>query len=488
MNRQLLIFVGSLFLASLSYLYSQQPAVRSWDGYGDHYPTSPRANRDVSNFFIFEGPGNENTGNGLALPQDQLSIPAELKTYIARQFKYVLFDQESFCDRTKPWDQQSVRALMTPRYHQEAQGLMSLNPSIIVLPYFCFTIIRPQYPWYGSVPESWFLHQRDKPQDAAHRVQTPEMHSYLMNISNASWRAFYVNWVDSIVHMQTYGAEEYRGIFLDNMTHYPWVTQIIYDSLPASIFNKWHEYLALFLTDLKNKVGTSRPIVCNSLGLDNGEPNTPPLYGGSHGTDVIAQMTGGALMEAFHATAWPWVLDSTLSIMKWMRYNDKILLVGAHYTRGLDDMLSQRFGLEPSSTPGWVDGMPPISTFYRMEMSYLARFLLVTPGSREFGFSYQPGVLLDQFIPYYKLWDEKIGSPIDTSYVDLGSSYKREFSRSIVYVNKSETAQLSITLPSGVELYWFPYDTAGSQNIETVKLSAASITLNKMEGIILFKH
>lgn len=489
-KRQLFILTGLLSLVSLSYLYSQQPKSGSWDIYGDHYPATPRVYHDVSNFFIFEGPGNENTGNGWALPQDQLSIPIELKTYIARQFKYVLFDQESFCERTQAWVQDSVRATMTPRYHQEAQGLMNLNSSIIVFPYFCFTIIRPQYPWYSSVPESWFLHQRGQTPDAAHRVRVPEPRSYLMDISNSSWRAFYINWVDSIVHMQTYGAEEYRGIFLDNMTHYPWVTQITRDSIPIGMFDNWYGYLTSFLTDLENRVGTLKLIVCNSLGIDDGNPDTPPLFGSSNGTDVVAQVLGGALMEGFHGTAWHWVLDSTLSIMKWMRYNDKIFLAGTHYTRDLDSHLSSHFGLDPQHENGWAYSdlaYPPVATFYKMQMSYLARFLLVSPGSHEFGYSFQPGVLLDQFIPYYKPWDEKIGSPIETSYVDLGSYYKREFSHAIVYVNKSDTAQLNITLPSGVELYWFPYDTATTQNIEPVKFSTSTITLNKMEGIVIFK-
>lgn len=56
---------------------------------------------DISNFFILEGPGNLNPGNFQDLSQTDpnLRIPTELKTYIARQFKYVLFDQESFSDR-----------------------------------------------------------------------------------------------------------------------------------------------------------------------------------------------------------------------------------------------------------------------------------------------------------------------------------------------------------------------------------------------------
>lgn len=130
-----------------------------WDIYGDRYPLSQRQYGDISNFFILEGPGNLNPGNFQDLSQTDpnLRIPTELKTYIARQFKYVLFDQESFSDR----DGRNGPAaqLITPLYHQEAESLMNRNPDIVVLPYFCFTLIHPKHPWYASVPESWFLHQ-----------------------------------------------------------------------------------------------------------------------------------------------------------------------------------------------------------------------------------------------------------------------------------------------------------------------------------------
>lgn len=484
--RKNLLFQALLCLF-VSFSYSQYATQGyDWDIYGDRYPTTlEKVYNEIPQFFIFEGPGNTNPGNGLDLAQTDpnLSIPSELKTYLAQQFKYILFDQESFCDRSSAWG--AVTSTITAKYHYEAQVLMNSNSSLIVFPYFSFTIIRQAFPWYSSVPESWFLHQQGY-SDAMHRISTPESGFYLMDISNASYRNFYINWIQNIV--TTYG---YRGIFLDNMTMYPWITTATQEQLPSGMFNSWYTHLTTFLTDLKNTVGTT-PIVCNSLGIDDAGADPSLLYGVSNGANVVAQVSGGALMEGFHGTAWKWALDATLSMMNWMKTNNKIFLAATHYTRSGDALLSQRFNLAPLGTSGWIDDAtrPPLATLYRMQMSYLARFLLVSSGTQKFGYSFQPGVLQYQFIPYYKPWDEKIGTPVDANYVDMGTYYKREFTHSISYINKSEANSLTITLPAGLELYWYDYYSTppSANNVADSKVSAASVTLNKMEGIVLFKR
>jgi len=373
---------------------------------------------------------------------------------------------------------------MTPKYHAEAQELMNLNSSLIVFPYFVFTLIDEAHPWYSSVPESWFLHQAGYT-DAAHRIRSVEQRFCLMDVSNPAWRTFYVNWIDSVVDL--YG---YRGIFLDNMTMYPWVTTATQAQLPSGIFNDWYTHLTTFLTALKNAVGTT-PIVCNSLGIDDAGVDPPLLYGPNNGTNVVAQVNGGALWEGFHSTAWKWALDVTLSMMTYLKNNNKIFLGGTHYTRNHDALLSQRFNLAPLGVNGWIDDAtrPPLATFYRMQMSYLARFLLVSSGNKPFGYSFQPGTSNWQFIPHYKPWDEKIGTPVDANYVDMETYYKREFSHCISYVNKSETSSLVITLPTGMELYYYDYYTSiPGNNVFDKKLTNSTVTLNKMEGIVVFKR
>jgi hypothetical protein len=463
-----------------------------WDIYGDRYPLFQRPSSEVSNFFVLEGPGNLNPGNFQDLEQNdpKLRIPSELKTYIARQFKYVLFDQQSFADYTGY--NGSLVSMMTPVYHQEAESLMNRSSEIVVLPYFSFTLLRPQYPWRASVQESWFLHQAGQPADSSHRIRAVEGGFFLMDIGNVQWRSFYTDYIVGIRNAHTY-----RGIFLDNMSRYPWVHPADYDVLPAGVFTGWFDNLAIFLNDLHTALGSS-VIICNSLGVDDNDPSTPPLYGPNHGTDLMRYAGGGALFESFHSTAWRSILDTTLAIMKYMRDNQYIFLGATYYHRGQDegqvgeDVLPNRFGLEPAT--GWVSTsteLPSLKTFYRMQMSYLARSLLVTPlaGEPAFGYSFQPGVLLYQFIPYYRSWDERIGTPLENYFYNTAiHCYQREFSHSMACVNTSETLPVTISLPAGVEWYWYPYyGVVGDNNVDGAKVPGDSVTLNTMEGVVLFK-
>jgi hypothetical protein len=479
--------LGFVLLSSAAFAQLAQQDY-GWDIYGDRYLLSQRPYSDVSNFFIFEGPGNLNPGNwqGLGQSDPSLRIPSELKTYIARQFKYVLFDQESFCDRNG--QNGPAVSLITSVYHQEAQAIMNLDPSIIVLPYFTFTTMVSQYPWSSSVPEEWYLHQDGQPPGSDYRIRTPEGTMFLMDISNPDWRTFYKNYVISV--RNSWG---YRGIFLDNMTRYPYVHPDDFPYLPLQTYDDWFTHLAEFLNELQSGLDPSVVVICSSLGID-GNPNPPLLFGPDHGTALMQYVRtgGGALMEGFHSTAWRAPLDTVLNIMKYLRDNNKVFLGATHYYRGGDALLSQRFNLEPLGASGWVDDAtrPPLSTFYRMQMSYLARYLLVTPnaGQPAFGYSFQPGVLLYQFIPYYKPWDERIGTAVDANYVNAGSYYKREFTNALVLVNTTENTNV-ITIPSA-EWYWYQYPNwvpSSGNNLVDTRYTPNTVTLNKMEGIVLFK-
>jgi hypothetical protein len=491
------LLIIALLCLFVSVAYSQtswdSTTIANWYTYGDQYPTGQKVYNDIPQFMMLQGPGNMNPGNGCAAAQntDTNTIPPTLKDFLARQYTYILFDQESFCNRTKAWDASSVTATMTPKYHQEAESLMVRNSSLIVFPYFNFTVMRQAYPWCASVPESLYLHQVNQPADANHRIVIPDSGFYLMDISKPSWQNFYVNWIDSIVTMTAYGPKTYRGIFLDNMTEYPWVDSLRNTQLPNGTSAGWYNNLKNFLIALQGRVGTSIPIVCNSLGLDDSNLNTPVLFGADHGEAIASQVRGGALMEGFHSTASKSLLDSTLVIMNWMKLHDKIFLAASHYARDYDSNLSGKFGLPPQSW-GNNDPYPPLRTFYRMQMSFLARFLLGMPDSSpRFGYSYQPGTLLYQFIPYYQPWDEKIGKAVDPNYVDMVTYYKREFSNCISYVNKSESGKTIITLPTGMQLFYFDYyfqADPNTKNIPASLLTVPTLTLNPMEGIVVFKR
>ncbi len=132
-----------------------------WQPYGDWYPTTPRAYSDVVSYMDFEGPGNRNPGNWYGFNQlnPALRIPAELRTYMAREFKYVWFNMDSFADRDSLTH--VVRHLMTDVYHAEAESLRAYSHgNLITLPYFNFAMTVSQFPWYPvqRLNESWFMH------------------------------------------------------------------------------------------------------------------------------------------------------------------------------------------------------------------------------------------------------------------------------------------------------------------------------------------
>src|SRR5437016_7926107 len=104
----------------------------------------------------------------------------------------------------------------------------------------------------------------------------------------------------------------------------------------------------------------------------------------------------------------------------------KIFLCVASYTRTADNLINQAFMLgQTNGQYYYVEGgiqnyycasWDPI--YYRMAHSYLARFLLSIPRSNptKFGFSFQPGFIQYQFIPYYSIWNAKLGTPSEDGF------------------------------------------------------------------------
>ncbi len=311
--------VGFVILLMTSAVWGQT----GWDQYyGDSYVAKTRDCRDISNFFILEGPGNENPGNwmGLANP----NIPDNIKDYIARQFKYVLFDQESFAVRSGRGS--PVVSMMPPMYHSEARALMNRNPDLIVFPYFSFTLGRNDFPWMRSIDTTWILHEKVNP---SARIKAGDPGYFLMDIRSAGWRNYFVSYIrDTVSH---YG---YRGVFLDNMTHYPFIQAADTTQLPAGAFGGWQHHLIDFLNTLRAELDPSVKVVCNSLGIDGTAPNAIPLFGPDHGKNLMPYVNGGAQIEEFHGTAWKAPLDSILSIMKYLRDSSKVFLAATHYYRG----------------------------------------------------------------------------------------------------------------------------------------------------------
>ncbi len=465
--------IGALILLLATDLVYGQT---NWYHFGDTLRTSPRPSHDISNFFILEGPGNENPGNYRAFAPSSPGgrFSPQLAGYIAQQFTYVLFDMDSFAERERNGGR--VTRMMTPVYHQEARRLMDSSSRIIVLPYFCFTMTHPAFPWYSSIAESLMLHQPGF-SDSTHRVRAVDGNFFMMDVRNAAWKNRFIAWIERTVRQWGY-----RGVFLDNMTRYPWIRDT--SQLPAGLFSTWYAYLTDFCDDLRTQLPTVR-VVVNSMGIGGSGINDLPLYGPDCGRFLMPHVNGGALMESFHCTAWRFNLDTIISIMKYMRDNNKIFLAGTHFAQGVDPALAGNFGLEP---PRWESGAyPPPATFYRMQTSYLARFLLVSAGSQPFGYSFQPGEWLDSYVPYYKPWDENTGTPSgEYTYDDASHCFIREFSLSRVYVNGSETDPTTVAVPAG--WYYYPYAGATRYGVRSIRASSdTSLTLNRMEGIVIFK-
>ncbi len=325
-----------------------------------------------------------------------------------------------------------------------------------------------------------------------------------MDVSQTGYRSFYCHWIDSIVTHWHYDS----AVGIDDMTRYPFVDQHGYANMTSDTYLGWLNNLQAFLTNLRNTLTQSghgsTKIIYNGLGVDSYPLDTMysydgllwrGLYGTNHGLDLMGYADGG-VMEGFHSTAWRNAtggLDIVLGMMSQLRDMGKIFLAGTHYTRDVDLTLSQNFGLPPDTAWRSTSPYPYVSTFYRMQMSYLARFLLVTPnvGSQGvFATSFQPGTSNWQFIPYYRPWDERIGTPLPqyaNSYKDSAGMYIRDFTNCMVFVNKDVNSSVVLNPPTAYQLYHYAYGNLDSTHLVDPVAVSGPITLNKMEGTVLFK-
>jgi len=478
-NREKTMKTLSHIMLLLTIFVFSVSAQNSWTRFGNTYPTAVRAYSDITNFIMLEGPGNDNPGNFRLLDQSNpaLQMSLEMRNYIRRQFTYVLFDQDSYCERRS--SDSAVIKQLTPLYHSEAKKLMD-NSGVIVLPYFCFTLLNPAHPAYNvaNIHEDWFLHSTQPPNERLQaKGSTPINTVYVMNVSDSDWQNYLVTFIrDTVNH---YG---YKGVFLDDMTYYPFVDSATKAKFPSGLSDEWINHLIPFVQSLKTALPTTT-IICSSLGLDT------TLYGPTNGLELMHYASGGALMESFGSTAWKDPLAATLSIMDFLRDNNKVMLAGAHCCPSEDATLPLQFGFP--AWPTWPP-YPDTSEFYRMQMSFLARYLLVTPlpNNRPFGFSFQPGEWLDSYIPYYKPWEERIGSPLGNyTYNPALKYYTREFNNCIVYVNNNDSPGSTLTITVTTGYNWYKYDyTRPGQDISATKLGVPTITLNQMEGVVLFKE
>jgi hypothetical protein len=460
----------------------------------------------------------------------------ETRNYIVSQFKYVLFDAESFAERAN-YDpnktDHSVTRFMPERYHEEARLLYDADRTgqMIVFPYFSFTIQRigggAHYPWWRDGMEESILKDT--------KGKTIEWDEYgiryaLMDMSNANYRSQCIDYMVSFMREHDF----YRGILLDNMTEYPPYASRV----PKDIRDGWTRYITTFINDLRHAL-SDRPnvkIFFNGLGFDNA------LHGTSHGVRILRESyADGGLLESFQSTVWDENRDTALSIMDKINQLGKTFLSVASYTRGVDAAINQRFNLgrfdgnsffvEGSLMAAWN----PIS--FRMQYSYLARFLLGIPmtvkNGADFAFSFQPGFTQYQFIPHYRIWNANVGEPIE----DLGPPefhnyekylperpdsthgqyiwnakgyvYKRDFENCRAYVNINRSTSnctddtcwfpVAIEIEPGYELHNHNMgnSTPGGPYIygkyyDSVWVAKEGrhrkfVILNRNEGIVLFK-
>lgn len=491
-------------------------------GYGDDYPNRTDAgatwamnNSTFSNFLEFQGPGNTNPGN--YWQNDQMT-PA-IRQYIAKQFKYILFDMESFAVRHGS-NPPVLDSIFAQQYYTEADNLYAINANAIIMHYFCPTFSQPQYPGYRADKRLMRQGSAITFRDASNL--------YLMDISDQEWQN---NLADAVLDRVTRG--HFTGIFLDNFTRYPLISESNFDWLDShfDLMANWGTYLSEIVTKIRTRLNSSSDprvrnikIICSSLGIDDNPPR--PLYGDSYGVDVINQSgADGGFLEPFRSAAWSVYRDAVPTVMANMSTIGKIFITVASYTYG-DGYINQQFALgkqtgdfysvEGADQEYYVPAWNPI--FYRFQQSYLARFLLgiQATNSTMFAFSYQPGFLGNyQFVPYYSIWNSNFGNPQgnyttfystcpelpvtpdpnrhDSLYNDPGYVYLRAFGNTEVVVNKEDhgvTVKLQFSgynytlynqnnnTPGGPYIYGLYY---GSYN------GANYLVLNKNEGIVLFK-
>lgn len=467
----------------------------TFKGYGDPYLYTTRSlDSGITNFFMLEGPGNSNPGNSVSGANNSLSDT--LANFIARQYKYVLFDQESFAERDA---NHNVIHMMGNIYHQEAQKLMSKNSGIIVFPYFCLTVGNVKYPWLSqSLLDTYktnvlFNHINDQ---------------YLMDITNPDWKNIMADSIVAIVSRYNY-----RGVFLDNMSKYPLIAGTDYSNAPDYMKNDtWLNNLKNFADILRAKLIDEGLkgiiIICNCIGLDGTTtvyPSVNALWGPDGGIELATYpAVNGGLTERFDVTRFAddYQLTRNLMIMRNILSAGKKFFAATTFHRGgygafrdfdltcppdsVADSFWNNWG-NPPGNGGNILGMPYWkANFYRLNMSYLARFLLGLPTGvdpNNYGFSFQPGYSLNQMIPYYSIWDRRFGAATGDTFTYSINITARDFENCRVFVNHNTQYSYSVTfqgysLHGDPALYCYgPYFTFPDQ-----------LTLNKDEGVIVFKN
>jgi len=503
-------------------------------GYGDDYPRSSytRGYNHLSNYLQLQGPGNTNPGNYWISQSPQDSMSQTMRNYIATQFKYILFDQGSYAEVNSS---HVTTEVIGNKYHDEAKKLMntisSKGSNSIVFPYFSITLARtysPYFPWTNSsiVNSNKLIGKNGETFD----YDSDGTYFSLMDIRKQSYMKGCVDSIVAIVNR--YG---YKGVFLDNMTEYPFVDFIwsTWNNLPDTITNTsvWKNQLKHFVDSLKTKLPLGTVILCNNLGID--VASVPKMYGNSHGVDFInSSQVNGGLFEAFQISAFSNNRDTIPKIMQRVISSGKVFIGCASYMYG-DAATNQIFllgksdgsfyNVEGGTQDDYVAAWNP--NFYRKQHSFLARFLLGVQGTdpSKFAFTFQPGFWRYQFIPFYNIWNANFGTPSQTDYntsyysncPELGSQpnpangdslwnangylYLRSFSNCKVLVNVNKSIY-GIDLPVVVKLEFDGYsynlhnqnnNTAGGPYIYGkyygTRGSSKYLVLNQNEGVVLFK-
>lgn len=152
-------------------------------------------------------------------------------------------------------------------------NIKAAHPDIIVIGYIDFYSIAPwntdYYNLITTSKESWMLHTtpggRDPlPSDLVPANRVAYDSSYVMDFSNAEWRAFFINWLQGKIAANPL----YDGVFADNVqpvfildwNPYPMPSGNAY---PINFVANWDTYMAQFTQAVKSALG-SKIMIINS--------------------------------------------------------------------------------------------------------------------------------------------------------------------------------------------------------------------------------
>jgi hypothetical protein len=313
--------------------------------------------------------------------------------------------------------------------------MRAVNPRLKVIAYFNGTFARSSET--GLFAESAFAHDAQ-----GRRIQSVSWNLYLMNPSDASWRASRVKMCLDMLAESGYDACGADNVgtavllpgYVSGLPVNP-ATNKVYTS------DEWVSATSALCTQIRNGI-SPRPLYGNSLG--NGSvyfASTRRLLSALDGASVETFLRGGREP-----------ISSYPSIRGWKANVD--MLVDAATTS--KDIMT--------ATKVWTSGTEAEKDQWHL-FAYSTYLLGAGPNSR-FWFSYAEGGAQNA---YYSLWSTAIGAP-SANYVAMGAVFGRDFTGGKVVVNPDKVSH-------SVDLGGTYHTLAG--------VAVTSVTLAPHSGLIL---